>query len=824
MKNYYIFLRSCFLFLIVCFTCIGVQKVEGAEEKGKTIRVAYPIQEGLTMVDEDGSYSGYTYEYLMEIAQYTGWNYDFVQIEGGIDEQLSVMMEMLKEGELDLMGGMYLDESTAEIYSYPGYSYGTNYVGIFVPGNSEITETNVYSKTNIRVGVYSKKGEKSAKLEQFAQMNNIDVEQVVTQDNQEYKSMIQDGKVDALLTTDLAMQDDMNLHAVLHFSPMPFYFMATKGRVDITSQLDYALAIIDEVNPDFSMELFNKYFSFKSEGINLTKEEKEFVESSDVFRVVMYNNKPPFQYLDEETGKPAGITVEILNEISKDTGLKFSYVTVSTFKKYQELLVNGKVDISADSIVNYEDAAEVGCTLTLPWGSLPVYMLFKEETTLQENSSYAVPYFLRNIIPKGEHITYYDTVLECLQAVSQGSVKGGYVGEFCSQYYLNTGAFKDLKFINQQEALSQKLCFGIRNMDEYYLLSTMNKAIGHIPSDKKQEIIYRNTFKQQKVSVSIWLENNRGKIALVVLFCILIIFIGYIFVKNRKQRQIAFEIQRHNILNNLMNEFLFEYDIRKDELSLADKCAEFFKCEKMIDKFAYKLEENHKEERTGIWQLGKYITSGKEGREEVSCLMPDKSRKWLRIISANVYEKKNYIYRVGKIQNIQDSKAEKIRLEQKASLDGLTGIYNITTVKSKIKERLEVLDKIDDAALIILDVDSFKQVNDRYGHYNGDAVLIQVADIIRNVFAKDLAGRLGGDEFVIYAEKMSREEIEEGCKQLCHRVEEKIKIILGEAFTISVGVTIAEPGKSYEELYQQADTALYQTKSNSKNGYTFYKG
>ena len=72
--------------------------------KARTVRVAYPIQEGLTEVDEKGRYSGYTYEYLQEIAQYTGWNYEFVQVPGTIDQRLPELLKMTRTGEVDLMG------------------------------------------------------------------------------------------------------------------------------------------------------------------------------------------------------------------------------------------------------------------------------------------------------------------------------------------------------------------------------------------------------------------------------------------------------------------------------------------------------------------------------------------------------------------------------------------------------------------------------------------------------------------------------------------------------------------------------------------------
>lgn len=104
----------------------ALDSASAADKNRPVIRVAYPIQPGLTERDEDGHYSGYTYEYLMEIAQYAGWHYEFVSVDGDINEQLSTLMGMLQNGEVDLMGGMVYNDALGEIYDYPSINYGTS--------------------------------------------------------------------------------------------------------------------------------------------------------------------------------------------------------------------------------------------------------------------------------------------------------------------------------------------------------------------------------------------------------------------------------------------------------------------------------------------------------------------------------------------------------------------------------------------------------------------------------------------------------------------------------------------------------------------------
>lgn len=96
----------------------------GAEES-TVVRIAYPLQTGITDLDENGAYTGYTYEYLEEIAQYTGWDYEFVQVPGDENEQLSVLLDMVRNGEVDFIGSMLYSEQMAVEFDYGGYSCGT---------------------------------------------------------------------------------------------------------------------------------------------------------------------------------------------------------------------------------------------------------------------------------------------------------------------------------------------------------------------------------------------------------------------------------------------------------------------------------------------------------------------------------------------------------------------------------------------------------------------------------------------------------------------------------------------------------------------------
>ena len=90
------------------------------------MRVGYPMQTGLTEIDENGNYSGYTYEYLQEMAQYNGWNFEFVTVEGTLMNNLQNCWICLEKARLTSWVELYIATSLRRC-DYPGYSYGTAY-------------------------------------------------------------------------------------------------------------------------------------------------------------------------------------------------------------------------------------------------------------------------------------------------------------------------------------------------------------------------------------------------------------------------------------------------------------------------------------------------------------------------------------------------------------------------------------------------------------------------------------------------------------------------------------------------------------------------
>lgn len=147
--------------------------------------------------------------------------------------------------------------------------------------------------------------------------------------------------------------------------------------------------------------------------------------------------------------------------------------------------------------------------------------------------------------------------------------------------------------------------------------------------------------------------------------------------------------------------------------------------------------------------------------------------------------------------------------------DGLTRLLNRTTLISEAEQLL----KTRNIALIMIDIDHFKQINDRYGHPTGDRVLVALAAAIQSIVQPSaVCGRLGGEEFaiVIPAEHLA------DAMSLGEKISEEIRNIrceneVGLRVTASLSITLAAPGVDFDTLYLCGDDALYRAKHDGRN-------
>ncbi|UUO25595.1 GGDEF domain-containing protein [Colwellia sp. M166] len=165
----------------------------------------------------------------------------------------------------------------------------------------------------------------------------------------------------------------------------------------------------------------------------------------------------------------------------------------------------------------------------------------------------------------------------------------------------------------------------------------------------------------------------------------------------------------------------------------------------------------------------------------------------------------------------------KEKFEQLANIDELTGLYNRRYFFDNANREFNRAERYQQAlAVISIDVDRFKTINDKYGHPIGDQVLVKIAQLITpTIRAEDIFARIGGEEFSILLPNTSKLESQKTAERLRHLLDENPISIANDiclAIKISLGVSVLKAADtSFQDLYARSDIALYKAKSMGRN-------
>lgn len=190
---------------------------------------------------------------------------------------------------------------------------------------------------------------------------------------------------------------------------------------------------------------------------------------------------------------------------------------------------------------------------------------------------------------------------------------------------------------------------------------------------------------------------------------------------------------------------------------------------------------------------------------------------WVRVEIHLMEDPHNYdLLAFVYFRDIDKQYREMERLKELAERDQMTGLYNHDTTINLIKQYLSLEGAGKHHALLVIDINKFKSVNDRYGHIKGDSIIIEVAKRIQSVFRRDdIVGRVGGDEFMVLIKNVSSvEALGQKVKELSDMTHFLFESSSADVkIGCSIGVAMyTDPQMSFDELYKAADDAMYEAK------------
>lgn len=291
------------------------------------------------------------------------------------------------------------------------------------------------------------------------------------------------------------------------------------------------------------------------------------------------------------------------------------------------------------------------------------------------------------------------------------------------------------------------------------------------------------------------------------------------------------QLERYEIILAQTENVLFEWDMASDSIKFSGTWEKIFGFVPVRDQLRNQLTSGthlHPDDLPLLLDgLGDIENGSAYEMVEVRVATAKGRYIWCRIRATAIRDEAGTLEKIsGIIINIDAEKQAKQLLQDRAERDSLTKLLNKDAGRRQAEEYFARFPSGVHSAVIIIDLDNFKQVNDRYGHLFGDAVLTMVAKEIKKLFrSQDIVSRIGGDEFLVVMRGISdRKLLESRCQRLLENFQNILKNQRNKLpLSCSIGVALSpEHGKTYYELFNKADQALYWAKAEGKNNFVFY--
>ncbi|MDF3001515.1 MAG: signaling protein [Bacillota bacterium] len=551
--------------------------------KSQTIRIAQIDLSNFFDYEKNVIPLGYGYEYLQEIANYTGWSYEFVPVtaESGL--------KLLEEGSIDLLAPVAKTPELMQRYDFSEKEIGLNYSLLCVAvENNSVAFNDFEALDKMKIGLLEN-APINASIESYAEKKHFNIDTIFFSNQAAQLKALHDGKIDAILTSSLEKRPTERV--IARFSPVPYYFITAKGNNELLNPLNDAIADIKESNPYHDYELQKKYYDYEENSIPIfTEEEKRFIKNSGVLSAVFNAYLPPIEYFDKESNGFTGINADIMALISEKSGLKFSYLKAHS---YTEALRK----ISDDQAVMLTGAGQSaywsdlhGLLLTEPYLTASVVLVKNKNVNNLDSATAAL---VRDSLSSAEYIKktnpeirilYFNSPLECFEAVNSGRASITYANSYVAEKFLESPRLDNLEIV-RTENITEEISIAVSESANPILLSILNKSLRSISDAQLNGIIFQHTVNaKQEISLEYLFYKNPGFLLLFLFVLFLATTAAFTFViktKNTHTREIKkvaytdsvtgtwnynrFKVEAKSILENQKNKkyALFYIDINK---------------------------------------------------------------------------------------------------------------------------------------------------------------------------------------------------------------------------------------------------------------------
>lgn len=550
--------------LMLCLFILSILApltVSAKENPDNTVRIGI-FEETYNTVNEKGERSGYGYEYLRNIAGYSGWTYEYVT------SSWADCFAQLENGEIDILGGISYTDERAENMLFSDLPMGEEKYYIYADAsNTNLSAADIYSFDGKNIGVLKDHIPEDV-LNEWEKKYGLHLQHVDISSTEEILEKLKNQEIDCFVSLEESRWDEVSISPVTYIGNSDIYFVINKNRPDIKNTLDIAMRRIRDDNPFYADDLYKRYLSAQSSAF-LSREEKEWLKQHGAIKIGYLNNDTGVSALNPTTGELSGVIKDYVNlaeNCLQGQTLQFELKGYDTRTEQLEALHNGEIDLIFHVSQNPYSAEKNGFVLsdtvwTFNMAAITAKNSFDESADnviAVAKDNFAMKAYISYNYPRWT-IEEYETQQEAVKAVKKEQADCFVCNSAAAAEYIRKHNLQSI-FLTK----SANASFAIQQ-GEPLLLSIMNKTLMSMPTDKFSGAVVSYNSAMNKVTITDFIRDNFFAVAIVgtaVFAGILLVILGFLRKSMRAEAEAKKFAEQEIELNH-------ELEKNKEELQVA---------------------------------------------------------------------------------------------------------------------------------------------------------------------------------------------------------------------------------------------------------------
>ncbi|MGK5472460.1 hybrid sensor histidine kinase/response regulator [Faecalibacterium prausnitzii] len=470
----------------------------------KVVRVG-SFEDTFNYVNEKGARKGYGYELLQTLSGYTGWQFEYVTCDW------SNCFEKLKNGEIDIMGGISYTEDRTEEMLFSDEPMGVEKYYLYVDlSRADISASDFKTLNGKKIGVLMGT-EPEVMLTEWEEKYGLKTEHVNISNNEDVKQKLADHEIDCFVSLEESFWAERGISTITRVGESGIYYAINKNRPDLKEELDDAMRALDEAVPFYTADLYKRYFSMDYTPI-LTGEEKAWLKEHGAIKMGFLTSDSGVSTFDPATGEFTGVITDYIQFAADCLGnqeLEFQLVGYDSKEAELDALKSGEIDMifHFDQSPNLAEEYHFACTNTT-WTSNLMAVTNKQHFNENNVNRIAVP---QNKLSLKKYLAFYypqweivdcDTQEDAVKLVKDGQADCFVTGISSENKYSEKYSFYSVPLLNPV-----KSCFAV-NSGNRSLLSILNKTIKAMPVNMLAGALAMYKSSARKVTLSDFIKDN----------------------------------------------------------------------------------------------------------------------------------------------------------------------------------------------------------------------------------------------------------------------------------------------------------------------------